>query len=423
MTRITHAVSITTTVGFCWLMAASAAAQGTPDKAPAPPTAESKVTITPYGFIIGNLAYNTGSVNDQVAPSIAKSGSKKGDEDLFTDGSVIVTPRQTRLGVKVSTAMNETVSVNGKVEVDFWGLHGSKGPGAITQTTIRLRLAYFTIGTKQMQLLVGQNWVVLNRPWPISMAHIVIPAFTAGGNLWNRLPQITGIYNHDSGFQLKVSLVHPHDSLQSGSGAITQAIQTSPGTLSQTPFFQGRAQFKTKFITAGVSGHIGQEKFAITDPNNGDAVVGDEKVPTQAVSADLQLSYEGFAVYVQGFIGANTKPLFGLSSVRKITLDDGTMSTEEVKSAGGWVELSYKAGDIKFYAGAGAEKIDDDDAGTENPASTIENNMFYVTIMYAPHKNFDVGLEYSRNNTYYRGGGTANDGLNDHINLALRMKF
>lgn len=439
MTRIIQTISFSMTVGFCWLMAAPVAAQGTPDKAaaevPAPPPAASKVSITPYGFIIGNASFNTGSVNSNEAPTLAVRGSTnvKGDKDgLFSDGSFIITPRQTRLGAKMAVAMSDDLKADGKVEVDFWGLHGSSGPGAITQPTIRLRLAYFTFGTKSMKLLVGQNWSVLNNPFPTSLGHIVIPAFTAGGNLWNRLPQITGIYTSEGGLQAKLSLIRPHSGKTAGGGSITQADQTDPGALAAAPMVQGRVQYKTDLVTVGVAGHFGQEKYAITDKDGNfvdptDGKFLDTKAQSFAGAADVRLTAGNLMIYVEAFVGANLKTLFSLASVRAVPFNDAADSpiadtietVEPIKSKGGWVQVSYKLTDhFKINAAGGVERIDDDD---RDAVGVVENNMVFANIIYSPYKNLDFGLEGSQNITIYTSQPSKAKNIN--VNLALRMKF
>lgn len=372
-----------------------------------------ETTWKPYGFVVLNSAYNTGTVNSLDAPTIARSGSG----DLANDGAFILTPRQTRFGLKVSSHLNKDIKSLALIEVDFWGLHGRGGPAAVTQPTIRLRQAYGKLTAKNWELLFGQDWAIINNPFPTSLAHMVIPAFAGGGNLWNRLPQLTATYKSDVGIKAMVSVLRPHSS--DDSGAITQLEFPDPGASSQAPFFQGRLQYQGGPITTGVGVHAGREKYELVDATG--ASDGHDTVSSLAVAGDIKFSSDRVNFYVEAFIGKNLNSLFATAGILRTPVVDtggatlGSSKVEAVNTLGGWAQVSVKiTKDTKVNLSAGMEAPDKDMSAVERNVQTVSNVIYSIT------KSMDVGIEYSLNMTKYVA--TAN-GTNHHFNAAARLKF
>ena len=142
--------------------------------------ADSEVTLTPYAQIIVNAGMNTGTAApSQEAPVGAPAGSNVGD-GLPTDGSFVLTSRQSRVGLKGQYVLENDLDATATVEIDFWGLHEDGGPTGITQPGPRLRLGYADIGGKSWRVFAGQTWSVvtpnalcLDSSWRMSEAGVI----------------------------------------------------------------------------------------------------------------------------------------------------------------------------------------------------------------------------------------------------------
>lgn len=453
-----------------FLNAGLAAAQATapaPTPAPATPPADAKpaetkitegpkppaVTVTPIGFMVGHFVYNSGTVNTADAPITAARGSGRGYDGLLTDGSSTVTARQSRIGAK-GRAEFENTAAEALLEVDFFGMHFRGGPGAINQSTLRLRRAFMTFGTKQLQILAGQEWDLLNGMLPISPAHLVIPAFTSAGLWWNRLAQITVMYKHDSGFGAKIGILRPHSNdYAAASAAVSDAIAQTDipdqGGLSKLPFVQARLSFDHKLFAIGAAAHFGKEKHRglTTDTGAPKMTSGSkpefdnaESVTTFAATADAKLMVAGITLFIHGFMGQNMNSFFSLGGVRRVPYENasgnpiaGTVkSIEGIKSRGGRAQIAYDIipKQLVVSVGGGVEKLDSKDIPQLRGAA-VQNTAVIGNITYAPQKNVEFGLEYGRNNTFYKGdfagaedsAARAKRGVNNSIAFAAKVGF
>lgn len=404
----------------------------------APPApAFPKLELSAYGFVIANTAYNTGTATILDAPTTAASGSLHKNDPLPSDGSFMLTARQTRVGLKAKIAHSEALSSEGVIEADFWGLRELGTARASVQSAPRLRLAYFTLGTKSVQLIAGQDWTFFmggpnpaGVPAPTSLAHLVIVGFTSAGLPWNRLPQVAVRYKHDSGFHLRVAALRPVSGDEpTGAPSPIEAgtfAAGEPGALSGMPALEARIGYSSDSVWGGVGAHFGQERFQLTDVAG--AATGDEVVPSYAAAADLGVKLAGFSAYVSAFMGQNLNGLFSIAGVRKDAVAGAAAgvatveSVDPVDTRGGYFLLGYDVIPklLQVNAGAGVEQADDDDLGTSQQLIK-ENTAILANVIYSPLKHFDMGLEYYRNVTIYNAGGRK--GVNDHVNLGLRLKF
>src|SRR5205809_37353 len=99
-----------------------------------------------------------------------------------------------------------------------------------------------------------RHWPLLKRRQAptkaLSILSRAIPALSAAGNLWNRLPQIRGEYK-DSGFGVKFGLLRPFSADETGrltgtTGQANQTDQPGSGELGRVPMIQALAEVTPK---------------------------------------------------------------------------------------------------------------------------------------------------------------------------------
>lgn len=408
-----------------------------PKPAPAP-----VFTFTPYGFVLANVYYNTGTVAFQDTPTAAVAGSKynpDGDETLRSDGSASATARQTRIGLKMKGDLSETWSASGAVEVDFWGLHEVGGARNITQAAPRLRLATFSVTNKTLTFSAGQDWAFFTGgpgpngiPAANSLAHVSVPAYSGAGNLWNRLPQMTVAYKAPMGIMVKAGIVRPHSADEpvgtiTHNDGFTDYTKADPGNWSGMPGAEGRIAYESEKVTVGFGGHYHQEKYQLTTSAGAiDDTVDTEAVAAWVAAADIKVALGGFNGYLVAFTGANLNTFFGIAGVKASAFDGGAATSiekvEPVKSQGGYVQLGYDVipKQLAINAGAGVEQADEDMVA---PKGVKENVGIMANVIHTPVKNFDYGLEWYRSQTLYTPLAVRLKGVNDHVNFAMRLRF
>jgi len=69
-----------------------------PPPAPKPASPAPTLQVKPFGFVILNAIYNSGTVNSLESPTLVSAGSTRPEpRNLASDGAFIMTPRQSRL--------------------------------------------------------------------------------------------------------------------------------------------------------------------------------------------------------------------------------------------------------------------------------------------------------------------------------------
>lgn len=445
---------------------------------------EREGSMTVYGILVVNAAYNTGTpFPTQEAPIGAAKNSRNGD-GLPSDGSFVITPRQSRLGFDGKLQITDAVDASAKLEADFFGLQENVGPGGVPQTGIRLRQAYMDVGGKKWRFLAGQTWSVVTPRLPTSIGHLAIALHTFSGAVWNRLPQLAGVYrqpvasgsklgdaavvvqvsaarsvSHDGfgGSECPPEIGNP-DSLTRPNPSpgptcrVTRFDDPDQGTLAGFPVGQARVSFESKQLTVGVGGHAGAEKWWATELDGGGAAVTDPQlVPTWMVTADVRVSPKWFWINAQGYYGANINGMFSRQGVRanawQVAAGDPRAGTPRSFTAlpgfGGWLEIGAPLGTdkVKLVASGGADIGDrngdllGEDAQVGEPPPGVPDGAVWANfgvfgaVIYAPHPNFDMSLEYQRATSVYKRwiGDRAeirNDwGFNDQIGTNFRLKF
>ncbi|MCA9630304.1 MAG: hypothetical protein KC766_21690 [Myxococcales bacterium] len=398
--------------------------------------ADSEVTLTPYAQIIVNAGMNTGTAApSQEAPVGAPAGSNVGD-GLPTDGSFVLTSRQSRVGLKGQYVLENDLDATATVEIDFWGLHEDGGPTGITQPGPRLRLGYADIGGKSWRVFAGQTWSVVTPRLPMSISHSAIVLHTGSGALWQRLPQLGVSLDQalDGGegeqrLGVKLAVVRSVSG-EPGAGVITRADNADPGAASQLPGGEAHAGYESKLFAFGVGGRFAREKFLTVDAAG---VAGDVSVSSWLASLDAKLTTDWFWLGGQGWTGENLNGMFSRQGVllTRGSTDPAQPAFAEVRDVealpamGGWVELGVPVVEsLKIVASVGAEVGDED----KLPVGAAKSNLgLFGGVFYSPVKRLTTSLEYYRTDTRYRAVPGAPDelrqGLNDNLTLNAKLEL
>jgi hypothetical protein len=391
------------------------------------------VDVQPYGFILVNANYNS-HIDADIPVKVALND---------TLGNFLITPRQTRFGLKMSMSAGEW-DVSGKIELDFWGLKGSGANGGVMQSAPRSRLAYFQLKKDDIALSFGQRWVFFAPLSPASIAHVSIPEFSSCGNLWNRMPQLRFDYKTQAGETgtvfIQAALLRPLGA--DVSPARTQGDQLGAGEFSQMPFVHGRFSFSSdKKVTVGVSGHFGQEDFY--SAWNGYAAgyeLKDEKTTTMAVAGDVKGKVDMVTLSGEGFFGQNLRMLFSNAHLRSEAASDGR-KIEGVEVVGGWGQVSISPPSetpVTINAGAGIEILKEEHVdslifdpifGSSKPL--WKNFTFFGNVMVKPINRVTIALEINYIKTTYKclDSGSEDveiceeDADNTSANIAFKFDF
>ena len=348
-----------------------------------PATLFGAVQVKPYGFVLLNASYNTDAVTD--IPVVAPM------EDTG-EGNFVITPRQTRFGLKMTSDAKYTPS--GGIEVDFWGLRGSGSNGGPTQSAPRLRRAFLELHFDSFNLLVGQEWIVFAPLSPTTIMHVSLPGLMASGNLWARLPQIRGTFQPSDEVKLQLALTRPLGA-DATMTPVAQGDVFGAGERSEMPWVQGRIGYSMKGETSlclGVSGHFGMEDFG-QDPQ------GDDITATSyAVAGDVRLKTGPVTVSGEGFYGQNLKTLFSTATFARVTDLSGALTDiNEIQTMGGWGEVKFAATpELNLAACAGIEAVDDEylaDGMIKQNLTVLGNAVYTLT------DGVKVGVELGYINT------------------------
>lgn len=392
------------------------------------------VDVQPYGFILVNANYNS-HIDADIPVKVALND---------TLGNFLITPRQTRFGLKMSMSAGEW-DVSGKIELDFWGLKGSGANGGVMQSAPRSRLAFFQLKKDEMALSFGQRWLFFAPLSPASIAHVSIPEFSSCGNLWNRMPQLRFEYKTQAGetgsVLVQAALLRPLGA--DVSPGQTQGDQLGAGEFSQMPFVQGRLSYSADSkVTVGASGHFGQEDFySAWNGYRSGYDLKDEKTTTMAVAGDVKAKVDMFTISGEGFWGQNLRMFFSNAHLRSEGADSDERKIEGVEAMGGWGQVSVSPPSetpVTINAGAGIEILKEEHVdsllvdpifGSSSPL--WKNFTFFGNVMVKPINRVTIALEVNYIKTTYKALDTGVKDLgiceedvdNTSANIAFKFDF
>ncbi|MCC6125183.1 MAG: hypothetical protein IT426_09495 [Pirellulales bacterium] len=339
-------------------------------------------TITPYGFLWGNIVYETERSNTGDYTLWVFSAQREGEPTFHVDG------KNTRLGIDVlgpKLACLNDASTGGKVEVDFQGFFITENKGALL-----LRHAYLEAKDERFRLLAGQTWDVIS---PLLPGSIMYSVYWDAGNIGYRRPQFRG----------ERFLAFSDALLLTLQGSINGNVvaDTSPlgvGDQSGWPILEGRAALtfgprgKNDLpITVGVSSHVGEQRFLFP-------IVGYLPAKTWSLNADWKVPFnECTGIQGECFMGDNLSAFFGgIGQGYDFTL------RESIYSRGGWMEF-YHYWSPRWHSHFGYCLDDPDDNDIAAAAGRIYNQVYFGNIIFDITKQFQLGLEVGSWKTLYKG--------------------
>lgn len=348
-------------------------------------------SIVPYGFLWGNMVYETSrtfSPGRSYAAWVLPQ-DVQGDRVFLVDG------KNTRLGIDVtgpSLAFFNCAKTGGKVEIDFQGDFSN----TINRGGILLRHAYVEAKNKQYRLLLGQTWDVIS---PLTPTTTMYSVYWWMGNIGYRRPQLRGerylSFSDTTLLTLQGSL---NANILSDFNAHADILREPggwPTIEGRTALTLGRRGKNYKPIVVGLSGHIGNVGF--DQYNGGVLVVDDARRRTWSLNLDLDVPItERFGFRGELFAGEALGTFLGGvgQSINPVTL-------EPIQSRGGWGELYYYwTCRLHSHVAYGVDDPIDNDIAV---GGRTYNQFYFANIMYDVTKKFRLGLEVGQLKTLYNG--------------------
>ncbi|MBN2296729.1 MAG: bZIP transcription factor [Pirellulales bacterium] len=366
-------------------------------------------TIVPYGFLWGNMVYESGRTYSPGRSYVlwVMPGNQQGDDKVFlADG------KNTRFGIDVGgprLPLFCCAKTGGKIEFDFQGdFANTENKGGVL-----LRHAYVEAKNSDYRLLIGQTWDIISPLYPTTCLYSV---YWDLGNIGYRRPQLRYerylAFSNTTLLTLQGSL---NANILSDFNGHADIIREPGGW----PTIEGRAALTLghrgkgcKPTVVGVSAHIGEVGF---DYFNGGALVDDDvRRRTWSFNTDLDMPITSrFGVRGELFCGEALGTYLGGigQSINPNTL-------EPIRSQGGWVELYYYwTYRLHSHFAYGVDDPFDQDI----PANgRLYNQFYYANIMFDATKQFQLGFEVGQLKTLYNG---LDEGNSTRLEFMARYAF
>jgi hypothetical protein len=358
-----------------------------------------------YGRLKLDAAYDSSRIDNGNYAKWVRPDRGNNDKEQFS-----MTPRETRLGMRIYGPGGGEMKTSGRVEVDFYGA------GEENKAGLMMRHAYLNLDWPEdkFSILAGQTSDVISPLYPDTLNYTV---GWYAGNIGYRRPQVrlTKIYAVDKDTELKVegALARTIGRL---STILPEADQTDSGTDAGFPTMQVRvsATFPSwgyKPTTIGVSGHWGKEEYDVSA--GGDR----KKFDSWSLNLDLlQPVNKHLTLKGELFTGQNLGTYLG-----GIGQGVNTARLKEIGAEGGWIEASLGPWDKwSFNVGISADNADSDDLVGMSGDKRELNQSIFGNVIYSVDKNTDIGFELSQWHTEYQG---EDDGDSVRGQMSLIYKF
>lgn len=364
----------------------------------------SKGSLTPYGRIEIDVIYSSRN-NNPLDPSqfngYATAAGASGNS------STTFNPRYSVFGLRADRSDGKH-TLSGVVEIDFYGQTDNAG-----NLPPRLRLAKADYSVGRTTLTAGMDWT------PVMSLHPDLIDFSImgyGGNLWQRLPQITVRHKFADNVEGLVTVMR----FERGLSACCGSLQVRPnpagtsvngGSTNQIPFndpvqnpyygarlaYNGTGALQGMMVAASVAYRwyrsaplVGAGSTASPFPNfqagkdiNSYLVGGELVYP---VARNLKFSGElayGQALGVEFF---------------RFNQDLNLTTGQPIRTILGWAQLSYAySKDYTFLAGYGFDNPYNSDLKGSQPFANVQylsNQRMYLTAIHPIWADFYVGLEF-----------------------------
>jgi hypothetical protein len=274
--------------------------------------------------------------------------TKEGDEELSFN------PRDSRFGFAGSSTFDDWTG-RAVVEIDFYGANSG------SNLLPRIRLAYVEVVHRDgLSVRAGQDWLPIAVQNP-GMLDFGILAWS--GNVWNRMPQITGRYKTGD-FETTMGLLHAR-------------VSSAQDQQERLPWVVGRLAWTGFASQKGVLAiDAGYRQNTIT-PTAGAAVGVDHEATSHMLAVEGKLPIgDSFAITAEAWTGAGLGAEFLRSGL------DYDATGAEMQGAGGFVSAEWKI-DPKWSVNCGY--------GLDDPANEDTTT----------RTAFDVAVPYDRNHTVF----------------------
>jgi len=338
------------------------------------------------------------------------------------DKTFSVTARQTRFGLRFADP-NEIggAHLNGQLEVDFLGGEAPFGNGE-NMALPRLRLVLGRMDWKGFSLEARQDWSIFAPLNPTSLAEYAIPALSASGNPWIRMPQIR-LEAHGSigaGMNLLAQLAAIDPNVGDYNTAVFSAAQVPGiGERGRAPGAEARLAFTSKRddrdFTIGFSGHYAHGK------NSGAVGNITEQIPVNSWGAavDFTLPFtKRFNLTGELYTGRELG-IFSVTSGEAIQAV-GVFGDRGVRSSGGWTQAQFdlaRKWQLNLAYGIDSPNVRDILIG-----SRTRNQSYMGNVMYKFTPSFTIAWEYRRMLSDFRNQVFGNE-RGDTANLAFAYMF
>jgi hypothetical protein len=274
-------------------------------------------------------------------------------------------------------------------------------------------------------IIAGQDGLFFSPTSPTSFASLAIPAFSYTGNLWAWVPQVRVEHRFTLGEESSLLLQGGILDSQSGEPPVFDAYRTPrAGERSRQPAYATRVAWThTVFgqpLRVGAGGYYGRQNYGFE--RNVDAWAGMTDVD---VPLSHQLSLNGKLYRGRGLGGVGG----GIGRSVLFSGDPGSLYTQvrALNSAGGWVQLKYRAAPkLEFNGAFGQDNpYRVDLRAFANPQSygdptLTKNQVSIANVIYRPRSDLLFSAEYRHLKTFTTDNGAYNA---DHVNLMMGVLF
>lgn len=306
--------------------------------------------------------------------------TKEGDEELSFN------PRDSRFGFAGSSSFDAWTG-RAVVETDFYG--SNAGANLLP----RIRLAYAEIAHRDgFSLRAGQDWI------PVAVLNpglIDFGILAWSGNLWNRVPQITGRYKTGD-FEATLGLLHAR-------------VASAQDQQERMPWVVGRLVWNGLLDKKGVLAFdAGYRQNTITPTAGASAGVGNDAVNhLLAVEAKLPVC-DCLTVTAEAWTGAG----IGAEFLRAGLDYDNTGA--EVQGSGGFVSAEWKIDPTwSVNVGYGLDDPADDDTTARTAFDAAvpfdSNRTVFANVRCQWNQQTGAGLEVLQTETELANGATNGD--------------
>jgi hypothetical protein len=352
-----------------------------PAAPPAPPLARAgDSSLAFYGFVRVDAIYDDSRPSAFQTPLFILS--EDSSTGLRNKENLTLHPRLTRFGMNYNgprVARLSNADISGRIEIDFQ--NGGRESRAIS----RFRHAYLQLARDRSTFLLGQTSDVISPLFPNANADTLM---WNAGNLGDRRPQVR--YRYKSGpvtFESAAGLTGAVDDLDLDADGVRD------GEASALPNLQARVGFDSREKDRWSVGLWGMRGWQETSRGFG----GERTFVSSGIGADYRLAL-GKRARLQGEAWSGT----GLSDFRGgIGQSINTGTGDTISSRGGWLEFGVDPTSWStLYLGYTVDDPDDSDV----PANgRTKNDAWYVTNRFRFGVPFQIGIEYLRWKTRYRG--------------------